>query len=110
ISGELIEIDENNKLHFKDNQTFTNTGGFTMEISIFIMGETEVQHYELDNFFGNGTYTTDGATVEIYNEETDTSIEYIIKELTESTLKMKGSTGDVNIEGAETVPFDIPIY
>src|SRR5699024_10436461 len=72
ISGELIEIDENNKLHFKDNQTFTNTGGFTMEISIFIMGETEVQHYELDNFFGNGTYTTDGATVEIYNEETDT--------------------------------------
>lgn len=111
ISGELIEIDENNKLIFTEDQTFTGEGGFTMEVVISMMGtETDVQEYEVDEFFGSGTYVYSGATLELYNEDTDTAIVYNIEQLTESTLKLSASTSDIMIEGSTTVPFGIPVY
>ncbi|HLV14625.1 MAG TPA: lipocalin family protein [Xanthomarina sp.] len=95
-SGSFIDIEENNRLNFQENNTFTSvTGSMSLEMNMTIMGTNQTQSFEGSDFFGQGTWEVNGRELKIHNEN-GTTIKYHIDNLNGNVLELSSNLKDMN--------------
>ena len=95
-SGSFINIEESNRLHFEEDNTFSSiTGNLSLEMRLIIMGTAQTDSFEGSDLFGQGTYEVHGRELKIRNEN-GTTIKYYIDHLDENTLKLSSNVKDMN--------------
>lgn len=97
-SGSFVNMDEDNRLNFNEDNTFTSyTGTISLEMEMVVMGTPQNQTIEMGDVFGEGTYEVNGSELKIINEN-GTTIKYQIDSLTEDFLKLSANVKDMTTE------------
>lgn len=95
-SGSFVEIDENNRLNFQQDNTFTSvTGNIALEMDLTVMGSPQTQSFEGSDLFGQGTWELNGSELLIHNEN-GTTIKYYIDKLEGNVLQLSSNVKDMN--------------
>ena len=98
FSGSLVDIDNDNRLNFKEDKTFTSfTGNIALEMNITVMGTTQAETFEGSDLFGQGTWEINGRELKIHNEN-GTTIKYQIDNLNGSHLELSSNVKDMALE------------
>lgn len=99
ISGNFIDIDEQNRLSFKEDNTFSSvTGSIAVELNITAMGIPQTELFEADELFGQGTWELNGSELKIHNEN-GTTIIYQVDKITETELELSSNVSDMQMDG-----------
>lgn len=106
ISGNFIEIDEQNRLSFNHDNTFTSvTGNIVVELNINVMGIPQTERFEAEDVFGQGTWEVNGSELKIHNEN-GTTIPFQIDKITETELELSGNVRDMAIDDGDNPILD----
>ncbi len=96
VSGTFIDLDDQNKLTIKEDNTFTSiTGNIAIELHMNVMGTVQTETFEASDIFGEGTWERTGNTLNITNDN-GTTIPYTIVSLTESNLELKANVSEMD--------------
>lgn len=98
ISGNFIEIDENNRINFKADHTFTSEAGrIVLELTMDFMGTTQTERFEENDVFGEGTWELSGNQLKIMNDN-GTTIPYHIERISDNEIELTGNVKDMAME------------
>ncbi|QAA81898.1 hypothetical protein EI546_09260 [Aequorivita sp. H23M31] len=98
ISGNFVEIDENNRINFLSDHTFTShSGTIVLEITMNFMGTSQTERFEESNFFGEGTWEMNGNQLKIKNSN-GTTIPYQLEKISDNEIELSGNVKDMDIE------------
>lgn len=99
ISGSFVDISDDNRVIFKEDNTFTSTtGNISLEMNMVVMGIPQTQTFEASDIFGDGTWEMNGNELKIQNQN-GTSIKYTIDNLDQNILELSGNIKDMDISG-----------
>ena len=99
ISGAFIDIDENNSLTFKEDNTFTSyAGNMSLELDIVVMGTSQTERIEMSDVFGEGTWEVNGRELKIHNSNGAT-VPYHIDNLNANILELSANVRDLTPAG-----------
>ncbi len=99
VSGNFVEIDDQNRLSFHENNTFSSvTGNIALELDLNIMGTLQTDRFEADELFGQGTWELNGRDLKIHNEN-GTSIPYHIDAISENEMELSSNVSEMTMEG-----------
>lgn len=88
LSGRAKDLNENNKIQFHEDNTFTSSSGsFTLEAKWKVLGQEITDTTTVSNFFGQGTWTKDKNTLTI-DDGSDEPVNFHIETLNSSTLEL----------------------
>ncbi|WP_310992853.1 lipocalin family protein [Aequorivita marina] len=113
-SGSFVNIDDENRLNFNEDKTFTSiVNNIALEMELVVMGTSQTETFEMNNSFGEGTWELNGSELKI-NNDNGTSIKYHIDELNGDTLVMSSNVKDMVPDGGsnpmlESMDIDIKI-
>ena len=97
-SGNFIDISPNNFINFKSDNTFDSSmENITVEVTVTVMGITQTESMSADNIFGEGTWSQNGNTLTVKNEES--TINYNIDSFDGTNLYLSGNVKDIMLEG-----------
>lgn len=106
ISGSFVEIDEENRISFKEDNTFTSiTNNISLEMNMVVMGMPQTQVFEASDIFGDGTWEIIGNELKIHNQN-NTSITYTIDSLDGNTMELSSNVKDMQVEGGANPMLD----
>lgn len=95
VSGTFINIEDDNRLNFKGDNTFSSyTGNIAMEVNMTIMGAPQTQVFEGGDLFGAGTWELNGRELKIHNEN-GTTIKYHVDNLDGNILELSSNVKDM---------------
>ncbi|MEO8933214.1 MAG: hypothetical protein ABI295_02820 [Xanthomarina sp.] len=95
-SGNFINIEESNRLHFKDDNSFSSiTGNISLEMQMTVMGTPQNESFEASDLFGQGTWEVQGRELKIHNAN-GTTIKYYIDNLDGDFLELSSNVKDMN--------------
>lgn len=95
-SGDFINIEDDNRLNFHEDSTFTSvTGDISLEMEMIIMGAPQNQSFEASDLFGQGTWEVIGQELFISNEN-GTTIKYHIDSVSSTQLKLSSNVKDMD--------------
>ena len=98
ISGSFVDIDDDNRLNFKEDNTFSSlTGNMSLEMDMVIMGTSQTEVIEMNDVFGQGTWEVNGRELKIHNEN-GTTIKYRIDNLSSNQLELSSNVKDMTLD------------
>lgn len=99
VSGNFIEIDDQNRLTFKEDNTFSSvTGNIAVELNLVVMGIPQTQRFEASDLFGQGTWELNGKELKIKNDN-GTTIPYHIDSINGTNMEISANVKDMSMEG-----------
>lgn len=106
ISGNFVDIDEQNRLSFKEDNSFTSvTGNIAVELTISALGIPQTERFEADELFGEGTWELNGSELKILNEN-GTTITYQVDKITETELELSSNVSEMQMDGGNNPILD----
>lgn len=106
ISGNFIEIDENNSLSLNGDNTFSsNTGNISLEMDMVVMGESQTQTIEMSDVFGAGTWEVNGRELKIHNENGST-VPFNIDNLSGGILELSANVKNLSLDSGPNPMLD----
>jgi|SRR5690554_25673 len=98
ISGSFVGIDDQNRINFNEDKTFTSvTGEIVVELELTVMGVPQTERFEADDIFGAGTWERTGNELKIHNDN-NTTIVYRIESINETHLELSSNIRDMMVD------------
>ncbi|MGO3181332.1 MAG: lipocalin family protein [Aequorivita sp.] len=95
-SGSFVNLDEDNRLYFNDDNTFSSyTGDISLEMEMVVMGTPQTETIELSDVFGDGTWEVNGRELKVHNDNGST-VKYHIDNLDGNYLELSGNVKDMD--------------
>lgn len=98
-SGSFINIEDDNRINFKEDNTFSSqTGNISLQMELVVMGTSQTQIIEMSDVFGEGTWEVNGRELKITNAN-GTTINYNIDKLDGNSLELSSNVKDMVLDG-----------
>src|SRR5690554_1500052 len=106
ISGSFVDISDDNRINFKDDNTFTsNTANILLEMNMVVMGIPQTQTFGASDIFGEGNWELNGNELKIENQN-GTLIKYTIENLDGNSLELSSNIKDMDVPGGSNFMFE----
>ncbi|WP_026451399.1 hypothetical protein [Aequorivita capsosiphonis] len=97
-SGSFVNIDEDNRIILKDDNTFSSiTGNISLEMEMVVMGIPQTQSVEMSDVFGEGTWEVNGSDFIVHNAN-GTDVTYHIDSLNGDNLELSANVKDMALD------------
>ncbi|PZD79154.1 hypothetical protein DNG35_03860 [Mesonia sp. K7] len=98
FSGQSVSFEDAIVVFNQDN-TYTSSGSYVIELTVNFMGQSNTQQFPVDNFFGTGTWLKSGNTLTVTDDQLGSATPANIDILNATTLKLSISNYTVSMPG-----------